>query len=186
MIRGIKRLIDVLFVVVIVLLIGYFVLRNIGMIEIYEVETGSMEDGIHPGDYVLIVRKDSYTIGDIVTYVKDDYYVTHRIIKEDASGVVTKGDANNTEDDEISRDAIVGKVIFIGGLLNILINYKYALVSFLLGLYLFSCYFYKSVDSNTCVKDEEDEIIDDVVDRRIELLFRKRLKKRIRVEYRKK
>lgn len=167
MIKIIRRIIDILFIIIIVMLTGYFVLRNSKMIEIYEVETGSMEDGIHPGDYVLIYRKDSYDVGDIVTYTKDGYYVTHRIIREDSDGVVTKGDANNTEDEEIDRSSIVGKVVIIGGILNIIIDYKYAIISLLLGIYLLSCYFGKDKKEEIIVK--KDKI---------------RLKRRIRPEYR--
>ena len=118
-----KKIIDIVFVLIIILLIGYFALRYYGIIEIFRVETGSMKDGIHPGDYVLIVKKSHYDVGDVVTYVRDNYYVTHRIVKEIDDGlVITKGDANNTEDGEISRTSIVGKVILVGGILNIVIK----------------------------------------------------------------
>ena len=112
---------------------------------------------MHPGDYVLILKKNDYRIGDVVTYTRDNYYVTHRIIREDQDGVVTKGDANNTEDDEISKNSIVGKVIIIGGILNIAINYKFGIISFLLGLYLLSCYFGKKDDSEIDITESNEE-----------------------------
>ena len=179
--KATKILIDIVFIIAIILLAGYFILRNMGIIEIYEVETGSMEDGIHPGDYVLINRKDNYQIGDIVTYIKNDYYVTHRIIKEDGNGVITKGDANNTEDDEIDRSSILGKVILIGGILNYVIEYKFAIVSFLLGIYLLSCYFFKENNTEESIKTDEK---DKNTNEQIETVFRKRYKKRIRHKYR--
>lgn len=142
MVKIIKKISDVILIIVIVLLAWYFVLRNMGIIEIYEVETGSMEQGIHAGDYVMIFKKEKYVVGDIVTYKKDNYYITHRIIKSiDGNRVITKGDANNIEDEEININAIVGKVILIGRILNIIIDYKYAIVSFLFGIYLLSGYF---------------------------------------------
>ena len=52
-----KRIFDVIFILIIIVLVGYFVFRSMGILEIYEVETGSMEHGIHVGDYVLICRK---------------------------------------------------------------------------------------------------------------------------------
>lgn len=173
-----KKICDVLFIIVIIILVGYFVLRNMGIFEIYEVETGSMEQGIHVGDYVLICRKNEYVVGDIVTYKKDDYYVTHRIIKSiNGNKVITKGDANNTEDEEISIHAIVGKVILIGGLLNFVIDYKYGIVGCLLGVYLLTCYFTKNDDN---IENNLNEI------NKEEMIKWRRLKKRIRVQYRKK
>ena len=140
---------DVIFVLSIIFLVVYFILRFMGIAEIFLVKTGSMEDGIHVGDYILIYKKDNYNIGDIVTYEKDGYHVTHRIIKKNGNKIVTKGDANNIEDDEINVRSIVGKVIYSGGYLNFVIDYKYAIASVLLALYLFSCYFSKKDDGTT-------------------------------------
>lgn len=140
---------DVIFVLSIIFLVVYFILRFMGIAEIYLVKTGSMEDGIHVGDYILIYKKNKYSIGDIVTYEKDGYHVTHRIIRKNGNKIVTKGDANNIEDDEINVRSIVGKVIYSGGYLNFVIDYKYAIASVLLALYLFSCYFSKRDDGTT-------------------------------------
>ena len=196
-----KRIVDVIFVLAIILLSLYFILRIIGIIEISEVETGSMEDGIHAGDYVLIYKKNVYNVGDVITFKKDGYYVTHRIVKKQKKGIVTKGDANNTEDDAIKVSSIVGKVILVGGILNVLITFKYGIASFLLALYLLTYYFYKEkedkeasenkIDSEgkkeTKVnKEKEKKIVRKVsTSRKQEILSRKRLKKRIKVKYRK-
>ena len=149
-----KEIINIIFVILIIVLLGYFILRISGRLEIYNVKTGSMEDNIHVNDYILIYKKSDYNVGDIVTFKKDNYLVTHRIIKKDNSKFVTKGDANNTEDEEISINNIVGKVIIIGGLLNFIINYKFVLVSLLLSLYLLSWYF-DSIKSEEKKIDEE-------------------------------
>lgn len=151
MAKIVKIISDIVFVLLIFLLCMYFALRLMGITEIFKVKTGSMEDGIHAGDYILIYKKNKYNVGDVVTYEKDNYHVTHRIIKKSGENVVTKGDANNIEDDEINSNSIVGKVIYSGGYLNIIIDYKYAIASFLLALYLFSCYFSK--------KDDKDELV---------------------------
>ena len=136
-----KIITDILLILLIIVLAGYFVLRVMGIIAIYKVETGSMEDGIHAGDYILIVDKKTYHKGDIVTYSKGDYFVTHRIVKIDGNSVITKGDANNTNDAAIKINAIVGKVIYNGGWLNFIIEFKFAIVGFMIGIYLLSCYF---------------------------------------------
>ena len=138
-----KIVFDIIFIISIVLLITYFLLRFMGTAQIYKVKTGSMEDNIHAGDYIFIYKKKNYKVGDIVTYQKEDYYVTHRIIQKKGNIIITKGDANNTPDEEINTKSIIGKVIYHGGILNFLIDFKFAIVSGLLGLYLLSCYFDK-------------------------------------------
>ena len=121
---------------------------------IYRVKTGSMENDIHAGDYILIVKQNDYKIGDVVTFEKADGFITHRIVKKDGDMITTKGDANNVEDEEINKNTIVGKVVMSGGIINIVINYKYALIGFLLSIYLFTCYFSddKKIDSSETKK----------------------------------
>ena len=136
-----KIIFDIIFIVSILVLSTYFILRLLGVAEIYKVKTGSMEDGIHTGDYILIYKKNNYKVGDIVTFKKEGYHVTHRIIKKNGNKVITKGDANNTPDEEIKVSSIVGKVIYHGGFLNFLIDFKYVIASGLLGLYLLSMFF---------------------------------------------
>ena len=132
---------DIILIAIIILLSLYFLLRFMGKAEIFEVKTGSMEDGIHAGDYILIIKKKEYKVGDVVTYKKDGYHITHRIIEKNGENVITKGDANNVSDDEINISSIVGKVIIHGGILNFLINFKYAIAGLLFGIYLITCYF---------------------------------------------
>ncbi len=139
----IKIAFNILLILIIVLLVAYLVLRVTDKIRIYKVETGSMEDKIHAGDYILLFKKNKYYIGDVVTYKVDNYFVTHRIIKMDDGKITTKGDANNKEDEVIVDSQIEGKVVYCGGLLNYIIKFKFAIVAFLIGLYLLSCYFEK-------------------------------------------
>ena len=134
---------DIIFIFFIIILCLYFILRILGIVKIYEVKTGSMEDEIHVGDYILIIKKNNYKVGDIVTYTKEDYYVTHRIVEKNGNKVITKGDANNVADEEISVSNIVGKVIYHGGILNFFIDFKYIIAGGLLCLYLLSIFFEK-------------------------------------------
>lgn len=184
--RVFKVVADVIFVFVIIVLVGYFLLRDRGILEIYKVETGSMEQGIHAGDYVLICEKDRYVVGDIVTYRKDDYFITHRIVKKVIGDkVITKGDANNTEDEEIAISAIEGKVIYHGVVLNVIIDYKFAIISLFLGLYLLSCYFTK--DNEKSLKNSDDEVVIDSDDNKnVVALTKRRYRKKIRPQYRNK
>jgi signal peptidase len=138
--KVIKTISNIVLVILIILLVSYIALRITNKIRIYKVETGSMEDKIHAGDYILLYRRNNYHVGDVVTYHVDTYFVTHRIIKIEDNKITTKGDANNLVDEEISIDQIEGKVIYCGGILNIIINYKFVIVSILVGLYLISWY----------------------------------------------
>lgn len=82
------------------------------------VQSGSMEPIIKTGSVVLTKKQDTYSIGDIITFVqggKDS--TTHRVVKtEVVSGKElfhTKGDANQAEDREaISTENVLGKTIF--------------------------------------------------------------------------
>lgn len=152
MIKLYKEVTNILFILFIVVLGIYVILRFTNKVEIYSVQTGSMEDNIHVGDYVLIYKKDNYNVGDVVTFTKDDYFITHRIIRKENDEVITKGDANNTEDEKINVKDIVGKVIISGGILNIIVNYKYAFAAIFVALYLVSCYF----------ADNKEEISEDI------------------------
>ena len=144
-----KIIFDAIVILLIVLLAIYFLLRICGVANIYKVKTGSMEDGIHTGDYILIFKKKTYKVGDVVTFKKDGYYVTHRIVKKNGNKVITKGDANNIEDEEININSIIGKVIYTGGILNFLIDYKFFIAGFLIFLYLITWYFEKNKKNKT-------------------------------------
>jgi len=138
-------------------LLTYVLFRVTDKVEIYRVKTGSMEEIIHAGDYIMIYRKDDYNVGDIVTYTSNDGFITHRIIRKNGDKIVTKGDANNSEDNEIVASTIVGETILIGGILNVIINYKYIIVCILISLYLFSCYFDDEKMKKANDESENDE-----------------------------
>ena len=53
-----KIIFDVIFIISIIILGLYFLLRLLKIAEIYEVKTGSMEDDIHVGDYICTVEYD--------------------------------------------------------------------------------------------------------------------------------
>lgn len=83
----------------------------------FAVESGSMTPTINKGDFILVKRQDSYTVGDIITFrtgpINNEYNNTHRIItlKEDNT-FITKGDFNNVEDvDPVTYENIIGKYI---------------------------------------------------------------------------
>ncbi|MGN0536561.1 MAG: signal peptidase I [Acutalibacteraceae bacterium] len=91
------------------------------------VRSGSMEPEISVNDLLIIQKSDTYTVGDVVTYLsKNGSLVTHRIIAIDGKNVTTQGDANNVADPAFDVDCIKGKVIAVipkvGFVLSILQN----------------------------------------------------------------
>ena len=86
---------------------------NIGGYTLFIVASGSMSGTVDVNDMVIVKITDDFQVGDIVTYQADGYFVTHRIISINKDQIITKGDSNNTEDDPIGRDKIIGKVVAI-------------------------------------------------------------------------
>ena len=89
---------------------------------VFQVITGSMEDTIKIDDVVIVKLTKDVEVNDIITYRDTDSFVTHRVIKKDGNTLVTKGDANNSEDDPITVDSVIGKVVFIITNVSIWIN----------------------------------------------------------------
>ncbi len=80
---------------------------------IFQVITGSMTDTIQIKDIVIVKLTQDVEVNDIITYKSGDDFVTHRVIKMEDNKITTKGDANNSEDTPITKDDVVGKVVFI-------------------------------------------------------------------------
>lgn len=94
-------------------------------IGLLEIQSGSMEKELSIGDIIMIKECENYEINDIITFkVDNSYLVTHRIIERKENSFVTKGDNNNTVDEqEITKDKIEGKVIYNSKLLKWLYNH---------------------------------------------------------------
>jgi signal peptidase I len=77
------------------------------------VKTGSMEPNIPVHSLVVINKKESYQMNDIINFIYKDESYTHRIVAIGDGIYKTKGDANNIADLEvINKSSIVGKVIY--------------------------------------------------------------------------
>lgn len=86
--------------------------------------SGSMSGNIEINDMVICHSKDEYEVGDIISFVSGNHLVTHRIIRQEKDGFITKGDANNAEDLEVvSKEQIVGKVIYVVPVIGSFISY---------------------------------------------------------------
>ncbi len=76
------------------------------------VVTGSMEPAIPGNSYIFVKSQKDYFEGDIVAYESGNEVIVHRIVKTDGDEIITKGDANNVEDEPITKDKIKGKILF--------------------------------------------------------------------------
>lgn len=73
--------------------------------------SGSMQPEIKAGDLIIIKEQTAYKEDDIVTYRKDQVLITHRVVEANETGIITKGDANNTNDELVALSDIEGKVV---------------------------------------------------------------------------
>ncbi len=79
---------------------------------------GSMRPVLHSGDIVVYRRgAQGVTVGDLVVFTHPEWSggVVHRVVSIDGDGsLVTRGDANATEDAEpVSRDRVKGIAVVV-------------------------------------------------------------------------
>ncbi len=115
----VKRVCSILNTILLIILLAIACLLIVPSLIGYKsfaVISGSMEPNIHVGSIVYAKETpfDELQIGDVISYrISEDTMVTHRIqeINTDDSTVITKGDANDSEDSSpVSANNIVGKV----------------------------------------------------------------------------
>ena len=141
-----------------------------------------MKNSINVGDAVLVKINDDYKVGDIVTYKSGNDYITHRVVKEQDDYIITKGDANNINDNPIDRSLVLGKVVKIipelGVWKKVLLTPK-VIVLILLTLFIFSILFSyngKSIKiiSSSKAQEEIDKKIEDEVNKKVALINRRK------------
>ena len=106
---------------------------------LFTVGSGSMEPTLSIHDKILIKESNEYQPDDIVTYViNGENYVTHRILSIEDGKAITKGDANNTEDDPVEVSSIIGKFVKKASFLDFIhTNRILILAGFCILLFLF-------------------------------------------------
>ena len=110
-------------VVVVITIIGLYYMAQVKILNkdyanifgytFFEVATGSMANTINIGDIVVVKVNEAFKENDIIVYKEENSFITHRVIKIDGQDLITRGDANNSEDKPIKSDQILGKVIDI-------------------------------------------------------------------------
>mgnify|MGYP004606951509 CR=1 FL=1 len=96
-------------ILLIIINLSFLIKKEFLGYRIFVVQTGSMSPTLEVGDYIIIKKQDSYSINDIITYKLGNSFITHRIVSLDP--ITTKGDNNNTNDEPIKQEDIVGKYI---------------------------------------------------------------------------
>ena len=120
------------------------------------VMTGSMEPNLPVDSLIFITETDEYQVGDVVVINKTGYNpVVHRIVSIGNDEIITKGDANNTVDEPVTRDELSGKVIGYIPYAGLVINYfKTPLGSLVLVLLILLLW---SISEKKASKEEDDE-----------------------------
>ena len=117
----ILNILIILVTIIIILAIYYFVQIKIANkpyaiifgYTFFEVATGSMEPTIDVGDVIIVKITNEVNENDIIVCNKDNAFITHRLIKIEEDNFITKGDANNTEDEPMQKSDLIGKVVNI-------------------------------------------------------------------------
>lgn len=107
----------------------------------FVVQSGSMEPAIMTGDIIIVKKKDSYYPNETITFINNsDQIVTHRITEIKDGLYKTKGDANRAgDDDEISFEQVIGKVVLVIPKLGFLVSVAQSKLGLILLLIIPAC-----------------------------------------------
>ena len=151
----------------------------------FEVQTGSMEDAINAGDWIIVRLTKKVELDDIVTYELDGEYITHRIVDIYGGTYITKGDANSGKDEPIDQNQIVGKVVSVLANLGIFKKTLFnpsVLIAIIITVFLFDLAFKKNkveyANKMSKTKREENKyLFFEVIVKKIHLWFNAIIKK---------
>ena len=149
---------------------------------IHRIESGSMVPELEVGDVILgkkVTDKSEVHIGDIVTFQGDSRFdnqkVTHRVLVapyDDGKGsiaLVTKGDANNTDDGEIRFSDVeskyVMKVTFLRSIYNFFFSPWGLVIFILLLLLIFFDEIMNIIRLSVHSGEEDEESVEEIVER---------------------
>ena len=130
-----KKYIKIIILLIFLLFLIFLYINKQNLpLSIFQIQTGSMMPEIDIGEIVILFKSQEYKENEIITYKVDDiYFVTHRIVRIEEKGYITKGDHNNAEDDEIvEQEQIIGKVIIHSKVLGKIYKYRFFIITILI------------------------------------------------------
>ena len=154
----IKKVMEIIAIILIynIILIAISSENKISLINIFGyksfiIKTNSMEPTIDINDVIITkkVQEEEIKVQDIITFIKDNEVITHRITKieneENIKKYTTKGDNNNIEDSfKITYDNIEGKHILtipnLGVIVKVLEN---QIIFLIILLIILICIFFR-------------------------------------------
>lgn len=154
----IKKVMEIIAIILIynIILIAISSENKISLINIFGyksfiIKTNSMEPTIDINDVIITkkVQEEEIKVQDIITFIKDNEVITHRITKieneENIKKYTTKGDNNNIEDSfKITYDNIEGKHILtipnLGVIVKVLEN---QIIFLIILLIILICMFFR-------------------------------------------
>lgn len=131
-----------------------FIISYIMGLRFYIVTTGSMTPTIPIGSICIVNQNKSFydiQAGDIISFwIGDDMLVTHRAVKIDVDGVITKGDANNTEDSaKVTEYNYVGETVWSIPKIGYAVTFLKSRPGFIMIIALFVLFLIPSLSSRT-------------------------------------
>lgn len=84
--------------------------------------SGSMEPTLSVNDLVVVRAAEHYSKDDIVVFQSGPELVIHRVVSVENGKLVTRGDANDTEDPPISTELVKGRLILVIPYVGLLIR----------------------------------------------------------------
>lgn len=111
---------------------------------LFKVTTGSMGNAVKIDDVVIVKIKSDIKENDIITYYDNNSFITHRVKKIGNTFITARGDANNTDDAPITKNQVIGKVIYVIkglGIWQKVLSTPKILFSIFITLLLFDCAF---------------------------------------------
>ena len=135
----------------------------------FVITTDSMKPNINVGDLIIASKKKEQDIkkDQVITFLRDDQYITHRIIDIEETGIVkrykTKGDNNNIEDAfKVKYEEIEGimilRVPLVGRLIKVLQSKMF--IGFLVMFIIIIFYHYKKKQRIKKMRREKKKIED--------------------------
>lgn len=130
---------------------------------VFEVQTGSMEPEISPGDWIIVKSTKNVKLNDVVTYKHSGEFITHRVIGKSGGTYITKGDANNSKDDPIDEKQIIGvvvKTLPTFGFLKKTIFNPVVLVSIIITILIFNYVMNKNKKEESETKEMKRDVLE--------------------------